>query len=323
MTGTTTRAFGSSTRENHDASAYYRRMVTPIEDTVSVPKDPPPSILNKLFLGDAADMAQIPDGCVALAVTSPPYHDGKEYDTDGTFDEYLEDLRRVFAEVYRVLEPGGRFALNVAGLGRRPYLALEEICTAMCTEIGQDAAAAASQVLDVGSAPPGGWFNRGKAIWIKGEGSGSTTWGSFCSPSNPVLRDLHEFVLFFSKGRFDRHPNRRRPAGDPTDVAKAEFMDATLSIWKIRPESAKRIGHPAPFPVELPERIIRLHTWPGELVLDPYMGSGSTAVAAVQTGRKFVGYDNVEEYVAKAQKRVDRELRRQEIEAERNAEEGS
>ncbi len=127
-----------------------------------------------------------------------------------------------------------------------------------------------------------------------------------------MLRDLTERVVIASKGRFDRAVDKRKRAqldlpAEATATAD-EFMDATLDLWELAPESATRVGHPAPFPVELPQRLIDLYTWRGDVVLDPFMGSGTTAVAAVRTGRHYLGYDTDEAYAKAARARVAAEV---------------
>jgi site-specific DNA-methyltransferase (adenine-specific) len=212
-------------------------------------------------------------------VTSPPYHVGKDYDSDETFASYLAMLRRTFAETWRVLEPGGRAVVNVANLGRRPYISLSSRIVGMLEELG--------------------FLMRGEVIWRKGKAaSGSTAWGSWRSASNPIFRDVHEYCLCFSKGRFERVRKGK------STISRDDFLEATLSVWDIAPESASKIGHPAPFPVALPRRFIELYTFEGDLVLDPFLGSGTTAVAAVETGRHYVGYETNPDYVAIAERRV-------------------
>jgi DNA modification methylase len=210
----------------------------------------------------------VADGSVALVVTSPPYFAGKQYEEElerdgvpSSYLDYLQLLTDVFAESVRKLEPGGRIAVNVANLGRKPYRSL----SADVIRILQD---------DLGL------LLRGELIWQKAEGaSGSCAWGSFRRAANPVLRDLTERVVVASKGRFDRARDpRRRAAEDLPHVSTLpvdDFMTLTLDVWSIPPESARRVGHPAPFPVELPEQLIRLYTYRDDLVLDPFMGSGS------------------------------------------------
>jgi site-specific DNA-methyltransferase (adenine-specific) len=248
------------------------------------------------------DRRPLPDNCVALVVTSPPYFSGKDYEQalgdghiPGSYLDYLQMLRDVFAECKRVLEPGGRIAVNVANLGRKPYRSL----SADVIRILQD---------DLRL------LLRGEVIWRKGEGaSGSCAWGSFRSAANPVLRDITERVIIASKGRFDRAKSidKRRELGLPfeNEIAPDEFMEATLDVWTIAPESAKRVNHPAPFPVELPQRLIGLYTYRDDVILDPFMGSGTTLVAAIRGDRRYVGYDTDPEYVARAKQRVREEAR--------------
>ncbi|HVF13290.1 MAG TPA: site-specific DNA-methyltransferase [Acidimicrobiales bacterium] len=298
--GTSTSPFGVGRREGHDASDFYARFrppeITTDDGVVAFDPEPP------LVCGDSRLMDDIKDGCVALVVTSPPYYAGKEYEqavgvggVPASYLDYLAMLGDVFAECRRVLEPGGRIAVNVANLGRRPYRSL------------------ASDVIRI-LQDDLGLLLRGEIVWVKAEGaSGSCAWGSYRSPSNPVLRDVSERVVVASKGRFDRaRPTaRRRAEGLPSEatVRADEFLESTLDVWHIPPESARRVGHPAPFPVELPQRLIELYTYRGDLVLDPFLGSGSTAVAAARTGRRWAGFDTDPAYVEQARLRVAAEAR--------------
>ena len=288
--GTSTSAFGVSKREAHDASDFYARFAPPElsdDDTVNEPK-----VVDELVVGDSRNMTEVADASVALVVTSPPYFAGKEYEQalghggiPGSYLEYLQLLEDVFAECVRTLEPGGRIAVNVANLGRKPYRSL----AGDVTTILQDRLRL---------------LLRGEVVWRKARGAaGSCAWGSYRSPANPALRDVTERVVIASKGRFDRARK-----GEAT-IGADEFMDATLDVWELPAESATRVGHPAPFPVELPQRLIELYTWRDDLVLDPFMGVGTTAVAAVRSGRHFVGYDTDPGYVEAARTRLAGEAR--------------
>lgn len=294
---TVTSDFGSGKRESHDATPFYERFSPPaVSSDERVSK---PVLLDEVFVGDAREMteAQVADRSVALLVTSPPYFTGKEYETDVTaghvpssYVEYLEMLRDVFAVSLHKLEPGGRMAINVANLGRKPYRSL----SADLISILQD---------DLGM------MLRGEVIWQKAKGAGgSCAWGSFRSPQNPVLRDITERVIIASKGRFDRAVKRakRESQGLPhlPTIETDEFLEATLDVWDIPSERATRVGHPAPFPVALPRRLIELYTYEDDLVLDPFLGSGTTAVAAIETGRHYVGFDTEPEYITLAEERI-------------------
>ena len=293
---TSTSNFGVGRREGHDATGFYERFRSPeltTEDTVL----PPEPVAEPFVCGDARNMDTIADGSVALVVTSPPYFAGKQYEEElerdgipSSYLEYLEMLTEVFAECARKLEPGGRIAVNVANLGRKPYRSLSaDVIRILEHDLGL--------------------LLRGELVWQKGEGaSGSCAWGSWRSPANPVLRDLTERVIVASKGRFDRARTAKQRAaqGLPhvTTLLPEDFLALTLDVWSIPPESARRVGHPAPFPVELPEQLIRLYTYADDLVLDPFMGSGSTLVAAARLGRRYVGYDLDPSYVDMARQRV-------------------
>ena len=301
---TATSNFGVSRREGHDSSAFYKRFPVPEiseDDEVS-----PPACVDQLWVGDARKMdltGEIADNSVALVVTSPPYFVGKEYEEavghghiPADYVDFLAMLEEVFAECVRKLEPGGRIAVNVANLGRRPYRSL----SADVTSILQDRL---------------GLLMRGEVIWKKAPSAGgSCAWGSFQRPGNPVLRDVTERVVIASKGRFDRAlpPVEREAQGLPSEGTSHvdEFMEATTDVWDIQAVSAKQIGHPAPFPVELPQRLIDLYTYRGDLVLDPFVGAGTTAVAAVRTGRHYVGFDTDPGYIELAEQRIADERKR-------------
>jgi len=282
--GTRTSRFGVSKREGHDSSLFYNRRIyrnfNVNEKAPEVENPIPPEILDKVLCQDARRMDNIPDSSVHLVVTSPPYNVGKEYDQDLDLEEYLNMLREVFTETHRVLVNGGRVCVNIANVGRKPYIPYHKFIIDVMMEIG--------------------FLMRGEIIWNKGAGAGvSTAWGSWCSASNPTLRDTHEYILVFSKGKFTRDGKGRR-----STISRDEFLEFTKSVWEFPPESAERVGHPAPFPVELPYRCIQLYTFEGEVVLDPFCGVGTTCIAAIKTNRHFIGIDINPEYVEKARRRI-------------------
>jgi site-specific DNA-methyltransferase (adenine-specific) len=280
---TTTSPFGAPRRESHNASRFYgSRLYEGIRGETPAPylenRIPRPDAIH---LKSAEQMDELPDSSIHLMVTSPPYNTTKEYDGDLSLQEYLAMLRRVWAEVQRVLVPGGRACINVANLGRKPYIPLHAYVIADMLNLG--------------------FLMRGEIIWNKSASAGSSTaWGSWQSASNPALRDVHEYILIFCKDTFKReNPNRR---GDT--IERGAFLDGTKSVWDMQTESARKVGHPAPFPLELPRRLIELYTFEGEVVLDPFMGSGTTALAARETDRHYVGYEINAGYVKLAQKRL-------------------
>ncbi len=283
--GTITSPFGSPGRASHDATPFYTSRLYQDQsqgESGEYLENPLPSeALDHIFCASSEKMAQLPDNCVHLMVTSPPYNVGKEYDEDLTLEEHRGFLRRVWGEVLRVLVPGGRACINLANLGRKPYIPMHAFIT--------------EDLLGLG------FLMRGEIIWNKAaSASPSTAWGSWRSAANPTLRDVHEYILVFSKGSF----KRQNPAQRQATISSEEFLEYSKSVWNFPAEPARKIGHPAPFPVELPRRLIQLYTFAGEVLLDPFMGSGQAALAALQTGRHYVGYETDPRYIALAEKRI-------------------
>jgi site-specific DNA-methyltransferase (adenine-specific) len=283
--GTKTSAFGSPGRRSHDSSSFYSSNLyngLPKEEDAEYSENALSlDSIDRIFVKSSEHMDELPSNSIHLMVTSPPYNVGKEYDNNLTFKDYREFLRRVWQEVYRVLVPGGRACINVANLGRKPYIPLNSF-------IVQD-------MLDIG------FLQRGEIIWNKASSAGSSTaWGTFGSARNPTLRDVHEYIIIYSKGTYRReNPTEKKPT-----ISREQFLEWTKSIWTFSSESAKKIGHPAPFPVELPYRLIQLYTFEDDNVLDPFMGSGQSAIAAIKSNRHYVGYDIDESYVKLAQTRI-------------------
>jgi len=283
--GTQTSSFGSPGRINHDSTTFYTSKLyeglSAEQNTKYRENTIPSQVLDRIFCKSCEKMEELPGNSVHLMVTSPPYNVGKEYDEDFTLKEYLKFLKSVWKEVHRVLVPGGRVCINVANLGRKPYIPLHSFII--------------SDMID------SGFLMRGEIIWNKASSaSPSTAWGSWLSATNPTLRDVHEYILVFSKDMFRRKCVEKRR----NTISREEFLELTKSVWTFSAVSAKKVGHPAPFPIELPYRCIQLYTFKDEVVLDPFMGSGQTAIAAAKTKRHYVGYEIDEGYVKLAERRI-------------------
>jgi len=282
--GTKTSSFGTPGRINHDSTKFYNsRMyegLTESNEVKYIENKIPEKNLEKIFCKSSEKMEELPDNSIHLMITSPPYNVTKEYDDDLSLDEYLNLLNSVWKETHRVLVPGGRACINIANLGRKPYIPLHSYIIEGMQEIG--------------------YFMRGEIIWNKAESaSPSTAWGSWLSAANPVLRDIHEYILIFSKDTFSRKKKIKN-----NTIKKEEFLEWTKSVWKFPAVSAKQIGHPAPFPEELPHRLIQLYSFKGDIILDPFVGSGTTCLVALRDKRNYIGYDTNPSYVKLAENRI-------------------
>jgi site-specific DNA-methyltransferase (adenine-specific) len=257
---------------------YVSKFQTDMSKT-DIEKNKKTSKKNIIFNKSAEKMDDLIDNCVSLTVTSPPYNVGKLSDNNLSDEDYWKLMRQCFKEVYRVTESGGRLVLNVANLGRKPYIPFSNMFTDLMLDLG--------------------FLMRGEIIWQKSKGANANfAWGSWLSASNPVIRDIHEYCLVFSKEGMSKGSKGK------STIEKDEFMESTLSIWNINPARAKKIGHPAPFPVELAERFINLYSYEKDLILDPFIGSGTTALAASKLKRSYIGYEVNAEYCKLAEKRL-------------------
>jgi len=282
--GTETSEFGVSKRENHNSEPFYsRELYSDFEiggKEEFEEKEVPSDIIDDVHCKDSRDMSVLPDSSIHLAITSPPYNAAKQYDEDLNLEEYRQLLIDVFEETYDKLVVGGRLCINIANLGRKPYIPLHSYIIKDMLSLG--------------------YIMRGEIIWDKAASAGgSTAWGTWQSAKNPVLRDVHEYIMIFSKGSMSREKDHREDT-----ISKDEFLENTKSIWEFQTASAKKIGHPAPFPEELPNRLIQLYSFKGDVVLDPFVGSGTTCIAALKSDRHYVGFDNEEEYIELAEERI-------------------
>jgi len=282
--GTTTSSFGTPGRIGHDSTKFYEsRLYEGLNKAKKVryiENEIPKENINRIYCKSSENMDELPNNSAHLMITSPPYNVTKEYDNNLNLNEYLELLHRVWKETYRILIPGGRACINVANLGRKPYIPLHSYIIEGMQEIG--------------------FLMRGEIIWNKASSaSPSTAWGTWLSAANPVLRDIHEYILIFSKDTFSRKRKEKKDT-----IKKEEFLEWTKSVWTFPAVSAKQIGHPAPFPEELPHRLIHLYTFKEDIVLDPFVGSGTTCLAAIKDKRNYVGYDIDPEYVKLSEKRI-------------------
>ncbi|MCF8243068.1 MAG: site-specific DNA-methyltransferase [Melioribacteraceae bacterium] len=282
--GTKTSSYGTSGRINHDSSQFYNsRLYEGLATTEKIEyleNEIPPKFLNSIFCKSSEHMNELPDKSVHLMITSPPYNVTKEYDDNLSLDEYVDFLNRVWKETYRVLVPGGRACINVANLGRKPYIPLHSYIIEGMLSLG--------------------FLMRGEIIWNKASSaSPSTAWGSWLSAANPVLRDIHEYILIFSKDSFSM-PRK----GKEATIKKEEFLEWTKSVWTFSAVSAKKVGHPAPFPEELPNRLLNLYSFKNDVILDPFLGSGTTCISALKNSRNYVGYDINEDYIKLAEGKI-------------------
>ena len=268
-------SFGSGSRKGFVSNFQTKDTEKKSDSTaINTPKE-----MDVIYHKSSESMPEINDNSIALTVTSPPYNIDKDSDESLTSLEYWDLMNTCFSEVYRSTQPGGRLVVNIANLGRKPYQPLNKQFTDMLINLG--------------------FLMRGEIIWQKSKGANANfAWGSWMSASNPVLRDIHEYCLVFSKESF-----KRQLSGEST-ISKEDFMESTLSIWNIAPERARKIGHPAPFPVELPKRFVELYSFKDEVILDPFIGSGTTAIAAKSLNRHYIGYEINSEYIELANTRL-------------------
>lgn len=235
---------------------------------------------NKIYNIDCQEgFKQLNDNSIHLIVTSPPYNVNKEYEENQTFDDWYELMKEVIKESKRVLVSGGRLCINVANIARKPYIPLNYYIIDILLQIK--------------------FLLRGIIIWEKGiSGGKSTTWGSWRSASNPVIRDDYEFIIVSCKDKYKLEPK------GINSISSKDFLFCYNAVWHMNAESNPNINHPTPFPINLPKQLIEFYTFENNIILDPFIGSGTTAIAALLTRRKFIGFEKEKKYVDLANKRI-------------------
>jgi site-specific DNA-methyltransferase (adenine-specific) len=231
-----------------------------------------------LHCGDCLPFMQAMEaGCIDLTVTSPPYYNARpEYSEWKSYAEYLEFMNMAIKGIYHISKDSGRIAINIPdGYGRNPWIPLYADICKLVESIG--------------------FTLRGSIVWNKGNGAGKTSWGSWRSSSNPCLIDEHEMILVAHKTIPNIDSNE--------EIDKSYFLNMIHSIWNIKPETQVS-GHPAPFPIKLPARLIKLLSSNQSVVFDPFFGSGTTGVACMQLGRRFVGCELNPGYFEIATRRI-------------------
>jgi len=236
-----------------------------------------------IYNDDFLKIDSIEEGSIDLVVTSPPYNVGIKYnshDDKMTYEDYLSFTRDWLAKCYRLVKDDGRFCLNIP-LDKNKG-GQQSVCADITT--------IAKQV---------GWKYHSTIIWNEQNISRRTAWGSWLSASAPFVIAPVEVIVVLYKDRWKKTSGSRK-----SDISKEEFVEWTNGVWTFMGESKKRVGHPAPFPVELPKRCIRLFSFVGDLVLDPFLGSGSTLIACLLTERRGIGVEIDKNYCEVAKKRI-------------------
>lgn len=232
----------------------------------------------------------IPDDSINLIVTSPPYNvdlgnnkynknpyslykDNKEH------KEYINWLKEIFFNLYPKLKKGGRICLNISDGKNGAVPTTSDVIQFMSEK----------------------YLNIAHIIWNKQQTSNRAAWGSYLSPSCPSYPSPLEHILIFAK------EDKSLQHKGESDLTKEEFIEYAYGLWTFKPETqAKKIGHPAPFPEELPYRCIKMNTYINDVVLDPFMGSGTTGIVCRKLNRKFIGIELDENYFNIAKERIDK-----------------
>ncbi len=253
--------------------------------------------MNTIFLKSSENMEEIPDNSIRLIITSPPYFNIKDYGVDNqigrkslSYEHYIESMLPVWRECFRVLKPNGKLCINA------PLMPMKK--KELSTHYNRDILNINNDIeFSILNNTP--FYRYGMVIWDKGH-TDQLMMGSYPYPPNFYFLNTIEFInIFVKEGLPERFPKEIK---EQSRLTKEEWREYISTIWRFKPEKDRK--HPAPFPEELPKRLIKLFSFKGDVVLDPFMGSGTTAAAAVQTGRKYVGYEINPEYVELAKRRL-------------------
>jgi len=244
----------------------------------------PEGFINKIIVGDSEQiLKKFPDNCIDLIFTSPPYNFGLDYENhkDGVdWNEYFDKLFAIFKDCIRILKYGGRIVVDVQPLFS-DYVPIHHIISNFFME---------NKLI---------W--KGEILWDKHNYNCKyTAWGSWKSPSNPYLKYTWEFLEIFCKGDLKHYGDLKM-----ADITADEFKKWVYAKWDIQPEyNMKKYGHPAMFPEELVERVLKLFSFKGDIILDPFNGVGTTTAVAKRLSRNYIGIDISEEYCKKAEERL-------------------
>lgn len=275
---------GRTEKEKRRGKHYYANDNSFTQDSNRFPDE----LKNRIICGDSEQVLKgIPDNCVDLVFTSPPYNFGLSYNDspdEHHWPAYFEKLFRVFDECIRIVKHGGRIVVNIQPL-YSDYIPSHHIISNFFLK---------KKMI---------W--KGEILWEKNNYSCKyTAWGSWKSPSNPYLKYTWEFIEIYCKGDLKKEGDRHN-----VDIAAEEFKKWVYGKWSIAPERRMgEFGHPAMFPEALADRVLRLFSFQGDLVLDPFVGVGTACVVAKQTSRNYLGIDVSDEYCRVARKRLDSAL---------------
>ncbi len=262
--------------------------------------------MNKLIVGDSRNMKELKDESVHLIITSPPYFDLKDYNHQNShnindqlgapknYEEYIASLNAVWKECLRVLTPDGKICINIMPvfLSGKETIFNRRITRTVINDIE-------NFMYSTNLA-----FMHSLYIWDKRKSSRFSSFGSYPYPPNIFSTYPYEWIIVFSKiGK--RKEKVSKEAKAKSKLTSAEWQKwAINSFWEMSPAKASQIGHPAPFPDELPRRLIKLYSFYGDTVMDPFVGSGTTVKAAEELGRVGIGYDINPEYIELAKRRL-------------------